>query len=90
MKAKKIPLRKCLGCQEQFPKKELLRIVRTIEGDVTVDMTGKINGRGAYICSKLACFKLAEKKKALQRALESEIPQEIMSKLEQEVIKHEK
>jgi hypothetical protein len=90
MKAKKIPLRKCLGCQEQFSKKELLRIVRTSEGDVVVDTTGKVNGRGAYICAKLACFKLAEKKKAIQRALEVEIPKEILLKLEEEVQKHEK
>lgn len=90
MKTKKIPLRKCLGCQEQFPKKELLRIVRTVEGDILVDTTSKVNGRGAYICPKLDCLKVAEKKKALQRALEAEIPKDIMEKLEQEVKKHEK
>lgn len=90
MKTKKIPLRKCLGCQEQFPKKELLRIVRTVNGEVLLDTTGKVNGRGAYICAKLTCFKLAEKKKALQRALECEVSQEVLTRLEQEVAKHEK
>lgn len=90
MKTKKIPLRKCLGCQEQFPKKELLRIVRTVNGEVILDTTGKVNGRGAYICAKLSCLKLAEKKKALQRALESDVHQDVLSRLEQEVSKHEK
>lgn len=89
MKEKKIPLRKCLGCGEQFPKKSLLRIVRTSEGEVKVDATGKMNGRGAYICAKLACFKQAEKKKAIQRALEIEIPKDILETLEKEVQKHE-
>ncbi len=81
MKAKKVPLRKCLGCNEQFPKKELVRVVRNQEGQVTLDLTGKAHGRGAYICHKKACLDIALKKKGIQRALEVTLSEEVMKAL---------
>jgi len=85
MKGRKIPLRKCVGCNEQRPKKELLRVVKNKEGDIFVDFTGKSNGRGAYICSNIECLETAKKKKSLNRALECEISDEIYEKLGQEI-----
>ena len=79
---KKIPMRKCLATNESFPKKELLRIVRTTDGEVKVDLTGKLNGKGAYISKSLEALKLAKEKKVLNRALEVEIPNEIYEEIE--------
>lgn len=79
---KKIPMRKCLATNESFPKKELLRIVRTTDGEVKVDLTGKLNGKGAYISKSLEALKLAKEKKVLNRALEVEIPDEIYEEIE--------
>ena len=84
-KVKKIPLRKCLGCMESFPKKELIRVVRTPEGDVCIDLTGKKSGRGAYICKSEACLKKAVKSKRIQNNLEVEISEELISVLEGEL-----
>ncbi len=81
MKVKKIPLRKCLGCNEQFPKKSLVRIVRNNEGEVSLDLHGKAHGRGAYICNKKACLNTALKRKAIQRALEVELSEDVMKAL---------
>lgn len=78
---KKIPLRQCLGCREMKPKKELLRVVRSAEGEITLDLRGKANGRGAYVCPCTACLKKAIKAKALSRAFDTEIPQEIYDAL---------
>lgn len=85
MKKRKIPLRKCVGCGEQKPKKELVRIVRNKEGVVSVDLTGKANGRGAYICRNIDCLEKAVKGKKLNRALEIDIPQEVYIKLKEEL-----
>ena len=79
---KKIPMRRCLATNESFPKKELLRIVRTPEGEVKVDLTGKLNGKGAYISRSKEALELARKKKVLNRALEVEIPEEIYEEIE--------
>jgi hypothetical protein len=79
--AKKIPLRKCVATQEQLPKKELIRIVRTPEGIVRIDPTGKQNGRGAYLKRTLDAVELARKKNALGRALEVAIPDELYEEL---------
>lgn len=79
---KKIPMRRCVITHEQFPKKELLRIVRTPEGDVRVDVTGKMNGRGAYIKKDIEVMNLAKKNKALERALEVSIPEDFWIELE--------
>ncbi|MEG0526404.1 RNase P modulator RnpM [Amedibacillus sp. YH-ame10] len=78
---KKIPMRRCLATQESLPKKELIRIVRTPEGVVEIDESGKKNGRGAYLKRSVEAVELAKKKKALSRALECEIPDEIYSQL---------
>ena len=78
---KKIPMRQCLGCREMKPKRELMRVVRSPEGQVGIDRNGKANGRGAYLCPKAECLKKAIKTKALARALEVEIPLEIYDAL---------
>lgn len=79
---KKIPMRRCVVTHEQFPKKELLRIVRTPEGSVEVDLSGKLNGRGAYIKRDIEVMKLAKKNGALAKSLEVTIPEEFWDKLE--------
>ncbi|MBQ0035671.1 MAG: YlxR family protein [Firmicutes bacterium] len=79
---KKIPMRKCLATQISFPKKELLRIVRTPEGEIKVDITGKLNGKGAYISKSMEALDIAKKKKVLDRALEVSIPEEVYVEIE--------
>ena len=74
--AKKIPMRMCVSCREMRPKKELTRVVRTPEGTVVIDPTGRANGRGAYLCLKTACLDKAVKSRALERALETKIEPE--------------
>ena len=81
-KAKKIPMRQCLGCNEHSPKRELIRVVRTPEGEVVTDLTGKKNGRGAYLCPKAACLRKAQKSKRLERALECSIPDTVFDSIE--------
>ena len=85
MKPRKIPTRQCLGCNEHKPKKELLRVVRTPEGEITLDFTGKKSGRGAYICYDVKCLKKARKSKRIDKSLEVEIPEEIYDKMEREL-----
>lgn len=84
---KKIPERKCTGCGESKPKKELIRVVRSPEGLVFLDFTGKKSGRGAYVCPNSACLKKARKAKRLERNLECEIPEEVYDQLESELSK---
>ena len=79
---KKIPMRRCLATNESFPKKELLRIVKTPEGNVVVDTTGKMNGKGAYISRSMEALQIARSKKVLNRALECEIPDSIYEDIE--------
>lgn len=79
---KKIPMRKCVVTQERFPKKELIRIVRTPEGQVEIDLTGKRNGHGAYMQKSMDTLARARKSKALDRALETTVPEEIYAELE--------
>lgn len=81
MKEKKIPLRKCVITNEQHPKSELIRVVRTPEKEVVVDLTGKVRGHGAYVCKDKKVIELAQKKKTLDRALEIAIPDEIYDEL---------
>ncbi len=85
MQQKKIPLRKCTGCCEMKPKRELVRIVRSPEGEVALDTTGRMNGRGAYVCPDLACLQKARKGKRLEKAFECSIPEEIYDRLETEL-----
>ena len=75
-------MRQCLGCNEHLPKHELIRVVRTPEGDVVADLTGKKNGRGAYLCPKAACLRKAQKSKRLDRALECNIPEDVYDSIE--------
>lgn len=82
---KKIPLRQCLGCREMKPKKELIRIVRSPEGAISLDFRGKASGRGAYICPNAECLKKAIKAKALERAFSSQIPSEVYDKLHEQM-----
>ena len=77
MAEKKIPLRKCTGCNEMKPKKELIRVLKTTEEEIVLDKTGKKNGRGAYLCNSLECFNKARKTKGLERSLQVKIPDEI-------------
>lgn len=78
---KKIPMRQCVGCREMKPKKELVRIVRSPEGAISVDFKGKTPGRGAYVCPDPACLKKAIRSKALERGFETAIPQEVYEAL---------
>jgi len=82
---KKIPQRQCMGCRERKPKRELIRVVRGTDGTVNLDFGGKQNGRGAYICPDAECLKKAQKAKALERALEVPIPQEVYDRLAREM-----
>lgn len=79
---KKIPMRQCLGCREMKPKRELIRVVRSPEGAVSLDFRGKANGRGAYVCPNPECLKKAVRAKALERALETPIPEEVFAQLQ--------
>ncbi|MDP4127038.1 MAG: YlxR family protein [Bacillota bacterium] len=82
MKTRKVPMRMCLGCQQMRPKKELLRIVRTPEGIVELDPTGKRNGRGAYICPNSSCFQSAVKEHRFRKAFGEDIGPEVFAHLE--------
>ena len=82
---KKMPERKCVGCNERRPKNELVRVLRTPEGEIGVDRTGKKSGRGAYLCRSTACFAKAIKARRLQTALECEIPDNIIAAIEKEL-----
>lgn len=82
---KKIPMRQCLGCREMKPKRELIRVVRSPEGEISLDFKGKASGRGAYVCPDAQCLKKAVKARALERAFSCQIPPEIYDRLEQEM-----
>lgn len=86
---RKIPVRMCTGCRESRPKTELVRVVRGPDGTVSVDLTGKKSGRGAYICRRTECLKRAKKSRALQRALECEVTEEIFQRVEKELLEGE-
>lgn len=86
MKTRKVPMRMCTGCRERKAKKELIRVVRTPEGEVTIDRTGRKNGRGAYLCmDNVACLEKAVKTKMLERSLETPIGAEIYERLRGEL-----
>lgn len=82
---KKIPLRQCLGCREMKPKKELIRVVRSPEGEVSLDFKGKKPGRGAYVCPNPDCLKRARKAKALERAFSVPMPDEVYDGLDRQM-----
>lgn len=85
MVQKKIPMRQCLGCREMKPKKELIRVVRSPEGEISLDFKGKASGRGAYVCPDMVCLKKAMKSKAIERAFETTIPEEIYAQLTEQM-----
>ena len=85
-KQKKIPERRCTGCGESFPKKELIRVVRSPEGDVSIDFTGKKSGRGAYICYNVSCLNKARRSRRIERALECSIPEEVYNTMEAQLL----
>ena len=82
---KKIPMRQCMGCRERREKRQLIRVVRCTDGTVSLDFSGKLNGRGAYICPSMECLKKAQKSKALDRSLEVTIPEEVYDRLVREM-----
>ena len=82
---RKTPTRRCTGCGEHFPKNTLIRVLRTPEGEVVLDLTGKKSGRGAYICKSTSCFKKARKAKRLETSLECPIPEEVYDRMEEEL-----
>lgn len=82
---KKIPLRQCLGCREMKPKRELIRVVRSPEGEISLDFHGKKPGRGAYLCPQPECLKRIRKSKALERAFSLPIPEEVYDGLEEQM-----
>ena len=85
--SKKIPVRRCVGCQEMKGKKEMIRVIRTPEGDFLLDATGKKNGRGAYLCPSRECLDKARKNKGLERSFKQAIPKEVYEALEKEMQK---
>ncbi|MBQ9113067.1 MAG: YlxR family protein [Clostridia bacterium] len=84
-KPRKIPERQCLGCNSHRPKKELLRVVRTPEGEILLDFTGKRSGRGAYICRDVECLKKARKSGRIGRSLDVTVPEEVFDRMESEL-----
>ena len=85
MAEKKVPLRRCAGCNEQKSKREFVRVVRTPEGEIILDESGKANGRGVYLCPKKSCLQKARKAKRLERNLDVAIPEEIWTLLEEKL-----
>lgn len=88
-KQRKIPERQCLGCNEHRPKKELLRVVRTPEGEILLDFTGKKSGRGAYICRDVECLKKARRSGRIGRSLDVTVPEEVYDRMERELCDNE-
>ena len=85
MTNRKVPMRKCIGCNQMKDKRELVRIVKNKDGDISVDLTGKANGRGAYICKSEECLKKARKASRLERAFSAQISPEVYDKLQEEI-----
>ncbi|MCB7320537.1 YlxR family protein [Lacrimispora sp. 210928-DFI.3.58] len=82
---KKIPLRQCIGCGEMKSKKEMIRVIKTAEDEILLDATGRKNGRGAYLCPSMECFRKAVKGKGLERSFKMAIPKEVYETLEKEM-----
>ena len=82
---KKLPMRRCVGCGEHFPKNTLVRVLRTPESEIVLDLTGKKSGRGAYICKKASCLKKARKSRRIEASLECSIPEAVYDRMEEEI-----
>ncbi|HJB50920.1 MAG TPA: YlxR family protein [Candidatus Anaeromassilibacillus stercoravium] len=89
MRQKKIPMRMCAGCGEHKPKKELVRVVKSPEGEISLDTTGRKPGRGAYVCRSADCLRLARKARRLERAFSCQIPDEVYERMEEELSRNE-
>ncbi len=85
MKQRKTPMRMCTGCGEMKEKRSLVRVVRSANGEISLDLTGKANGRGAYICRNAECLKKAQKSKRIERAFEMSIPEQIYNRMSEEI-----
>ena len=85
MQNKRVPLRMCTGCGEHLPKKELVRVVKSPTGEISIDLTGKKSGRGAYVCPKADCLRKARKARRLERVFDCDIPDEVYARLEVEI-----
>ncbi len=85
MSVRKIPLRQCIGCGEMKDKREMLRVLKTAEGEIVLDATGKKNGRGAYLCPSMECFRKAKKSRGLDRSFKTAVPAEVYDRLEKEM-----
>ncbi len=90
MKQRKIPLRKCTGCQEMKNKKELIRVVRSDEGEFSLDFTGKKSGRGAYVCPNMECLEKAQKNRGFERSFKAAVPKEVYETLKSELNENDK
>ncbi len=88
MKTRKIPLRRCIGCREMKEKKSLIRVVRNQEGQIAVDPTGRMNGRGAYICRDPECFAKARKSRALNREFSADVPEDVYEDVARQLEAH--
>jgi len=82
---RKMPIRRCSGCNQHFPKNELIRVLRTPEGEILLDLTGKKSGRGAYLCKNAACLKKARKSRRIDSSLDVQIPDEVYDRMEEEI-----
>ncbi|MEE3470345.1 MAG: YlxR family protein [Butyrivibrio sp.] len=82
---KKIPTRKCVGCGEMRDKKDLIRVIKTPDGEIRLDTTGRANGRGAYICNSAECLKKAVKNRGLEKSLKAQIPEDILEQMNKEL-----
>lgn len=89
IRKKKMPLRMCVGCGEMKPKQELVRVVKSPEGEISLDFTGRKPGRGAYVCKNAGCLKAARKARRLERAFSCKIPEEVYDRLEEELLGNE-
>ena len=89
MQNKKVPLRMCTGCGEMKPKRELVRVVKSAEGEISLDLTGKKAGRGAYVCRSLACLQKARKARRFEKAFSCQIPTEVYDRMEEELTQNE-
>lgn len=87
MQTKKTPLRMCSGCGEMKPKKELIRVVKSPQGEVSLDLTGRKPGRGAYVCNEIECLRKARKARRLERSFSCQIPEEVYDRMEEELEK---
>ena len=84
-KVRKIPMRQCMGCNEHKPKGELLRVVRSPEGEISLDTNGRASGRGAYVCRDVKCLRRARKSRRIESTLECTIPEQVWDRMEEEL-----